>query len=414
MRGQVHRSGRSAVATVETARRAGLGADVVVVGGGIAGVLAAARLAASGAAVTVLERGIVGGGATVGNHGIVHSGTLYAQHHAAVIDHCQHAQALVRSEFPGAVIGVFPAVYYGGAERVDAVTQALARSGLNHHAPVLPPALAQHGLATGTPSVTVDETIVSSRQLLVDLVARAAALGVRILPWTPVTTLTRARDRWLVSMPGGRHLVTGTVVLAAGEGNRRLLAPLAPRRADMVTTRLEVMIYLPGYHPPGPVFCLDYGGPTLVPARGGALLSFHGAPRLDVDDRFARPVPLGRVRRLLDVAMTFPGMPEAASRALAYTCVKTEWADDHVDRWGSRPEHAVIDHTDDGLPGLLSVIPGKMTLAFHATRELTQQILGHPVPLAPPTPETGASRVAADGQVAVEPWRSWQVAVVNA
>jgi hypothetical protein len=154
------------------------------------------------------------------------------------------------------------------------------------------------------------------------------------------------------------------------------------------------------------VFGGAYGGPTLVPACGGALVSFHGAPRLDHDDRCGRPVPLGRATRLLRAATVVPGLADHTADALAYTCVKTEWADEHADRWGSRPEHAVIDHAAHGLRGLLSVIPGKMTLAFQATRELAQLVLGQPVPLAPPRPRLSTALTdGAAAHVAVEPWR---------
>lgn len=404
---QVRRRGNRVVGSAGSGRAGTLAPDVVVVGGGIAGVLSAVRLADGGATVTLLERGALGSGATVGNHGIVHSGAMYAQHHADVLDHCQRAQAMVQEEFPEALLGVFPSVYFGHADRVDAVAAALTCAGVEW-APALRSTLTRHGLPAGTHAVTVEETIASSRLVLVDLVARARAFGVRILSGAPVGELDRRRGCWRVGLPGGEHLVTGTVVLAAGEGNRRLLSGLVPRAAAFIGSRLELMIYLPGCHLAGPVFCLDYGGPTLVPALDGALVSFHGAPRLDVDDRAGRPVPLARANQLLAAATVFPGLTDVLADAVAYTCVKTEWADDQADRWGSRPEHAVIDHSDDGMPRLFSVIPGKMTLAFHATGELAQRVLGGPVPLAPPRPDvdTLAGTAEAAGQVALEPWRT--------
>ena len=391
-------------------------ADIVVVGRRIAGLLAATRLAAGGARVTLLERGALGSGASVSNHGIVHSGALYVRHHPSVLHPCQRAQAMVQAEFPDAAIGVFPAIYFGQPDRVSAVAHELSRRGLGWK-PARPPALVRQApeSAAGMGTLVVKETIVSSRQVLVELVTRAGALRVRILPWTAATDLDQHRGRWLVGLPGGRRLPSGTVVLAAGEGNRRLLARLAPRTADLIRSRLELMIYLPGYRPAAPMFCLDYGGPTLVPACGGALVSFHGAPRLDHDDRCGRPVPLGRATQLLHAATVFPGLADHAADAAAYTCVKTEWADEHADQWGSRPEHAVIDHAAHGLSGLLSLIPGKMTLAFQATRELAQLVLGGPVPLAPPRPRLSNSLTeAAAAQVAVEPWRAVPDPVVRA
>jgi hypothetical protein len=93
--------------------------------------LAAVRLAAGGARVTLLERGALGSGASLSNRGIVHSGALHVQHHPSVLGPCQRAQAMVRAESPDAAIGVFPAIYFGQPDRVSAVADELspARAG---------------------------------------------------------------------------------------------------------------------------------------------------------------------------------------------------------------------------------------------------------------------------------------------
>jgi glycine/D-amino acid oxidase-like deaminating enzyme len=376
--------------------------DVIVIGGGFAGVLAAGRLAADGVSVTLLERGALGSGASVSNHGIIHSGAMYAQYHPDVLRSCQEAQALVRAEFPEAVIGVYPSVYYGHAGRLRPTVAELSERGVGWK-----PA---HTLAARWPesaadAITVEETIVSPRHLLLDLVARAHGLGVRIVPWTAAARLERDRGCWLVGLPDGQKLRSRVVVLAAGAGSRRLLGELSPGSAGRIRSRLELMIYVPGRRLDRPVFCVDYGGPTLVPAPGGTLMSFHGAPRLDIDDGCGRPVPLARANQLLQAVAAFPNLADALADAVAYTCVKTEWTDGLSDRWGSRPEYAVIDHGAEGLPGLVSLFPGKMTLAFEATQELARLVLGRPVPLIPPGSSGRMSLGDVSGQVAVEPWR---------
>src|SRR5262249_62289524 len=134
------------------------------------------------------------------------------------------AQAMVRAEFPGAVLGVYPAVYYGHTDRVRAVSDALSGRGVGWK-----PAHPWRWSANTTEAVTVNETIVSPRHLLFDLVGRAHALGVRIMPWTAAARLDRDRGRWLVGMPDGQRLRARIVVLAAGAGGRGRLGGLGPQ-----------------------------------------------------------------------------------------------------------------------------------------------------------------------------------------
>lgn len=226
------------------------------------------------------------------------------------------------------------------------------------------------------------------------------------LPWSLLSRTYRQAGRWLVTTGSGYQLEPAMVVCAAGAANAGLLAAAGSARATAVRSRLEVMVAVPTNRPPVPALCLDYGGPTLVPTRAGALISLHGAPRVDVDGP-TRLVPVARTSGILRAAAAaFPGLSPHVADAVAYSCVKTELVDEHADRWGSRPAAAVLDHSEELLPGLFTVVPGKMTLAFHATAKLAARILGAPVDLPLPPEGRADDLRRADGLVAVEPWRS--------
>ena len=59
-----------------------LSTDVLIVGGGIAGLWLNARLRQQGFATVLVERGSLGGGQSLKSQGIIHGGAKYALHGA--------------------------------------------------------------------------------------------------------------------------------------------------------------------------------------------------------------------------------------------------------------------------------------------------------------------------------------------
>src|SRR5579871_5523569 len=70
--------------------------DYVIVGGGISGLMTALRLASGGARVGLFEQGALGSEASTSNHGMIHSGALYAELHPDVAALCLEANTLFR------------------------------------------------------------------------------------------------------------------------------------------------------------------------------------------------------------------------------------------------------------------------------------------------------------------------------
>lgn len=65
--------------------------DYTVIGAGVSGLMTALRLAQAGARVGLFERGKIGAGASLGNHGIIHSGALYVELHPEITRACKEA-----------------------------------------------------------------------------------------------------------------------------------------------------------------------------------------------------------------------------------------------------------------------------------------------------------------------------------
>ncbi|WP_280311835.1 hypothetical protein [Nocardia abscessus] len=89
---------------------------------------------------------------------------------------------------------------------------------------------------------------------------------------------------------------------------------------------------------------------------------------------------------------------------VAWVCSKTEHTGAQRDQWGTAPNYAVIDHcTKEGIRGLWTVLPGKMTLSMHASRDVVSHITGSRAPLDMPAQHPVSDDQAAE-LVAVSPW----------
>ena len=76
--------------------------DTIIIGAGIAGLFTALRLSKNGQKVLVVEKDKVGSGATIANHGTIHSGAHYMVHYPEIVKSCIEAQDLFLNLFPTA------------------------------------------------------------------------------------------------------------------------------------------------------------------------------------------------------------------------------------------------------------------------------------------------------------------------
>ena len=405
-------------------------ADCIVIGGGVAGLLAALRLQHAGLDVALVERERLGAGATLANHGILHSGALYVELHPEITTACQQAQAVFRQAFPSALLPTPPAWYVGGPARLDALRRRWDAHQITHE-PVSPSELAgmlRPAVVRRLRAAAVWDRIISPRLLVTQLAQRCVDSGVRVLVDTPVQRILVAGGQVAgVELGAGERLFARQVVLAAGIGARPLLDALGSSVAERLRSRLDLMVAFPAMRLAHAIMTIDFGGPTIAPAlgRGGrdrdrdpssgwfggtvsaagglALASRYGAaqPRVCRGGRW--PVPAAGVAALGQALgeLLADGVVDLDG-GCAWVCAKTEVAAGHADCWGVEPNYAVVDHrAAEGLGGLWTLVPGKMTLAAHATRALAARLLGRAfaVGLEVPgaTPTRIHARVAARG-----------------
>lgn len=385
------------------------GLDCAIVGGGVVGLMTALRLGSSGWRVAVFERDRLGAGATSSNHGIVHSGALFAPLHPEIVRDCYAAQAGYESSFPAAVVDTQPAWYVAKPERLASLEKLWAKLGIPH-AEVDAAELAELLVVAGTAGVRaarVRELIISTHLLLSDLAARCAAAGVELLTAAPAgRVITENGSVAGVALGATGFAAARHVVLCSGIGTSAILQGSGSGLWARLRSRLDMMVSLPNLALRRPILGLEYGWPTIAPAHGGvALASRYGGAQPPVAG-FARwPVPVKEATALLDELSRLlrPGLLDFGD-AHAWVCSKTEYAAGAADRWGVEPNYAVIDHgATENIRGLWTVLPGKMTLALHASQGVAARLTHreHPLELAPPPVPPARS---APEQLTPSPW----------
>jgi sarcosine oxidase subunit beta len=212
--------------------------DVAVVGGGLLGCAAAYRLAARGLAVTVIERGHPGCGASGAN-----AGTLSVQNKEVRLARLALRAVEEWATLDGELGGALGYVRSGGVRVAagDAGAFRLERTAAEQRAEGVEVAVLTGDdlfavapyLARDTPLATycpVDGYADPLRA--VPALCRAAeARGATVLTGTRVTALRPRGGNWWVAHAGGGGITAGAVVLAAGIWMNELLAPLGVRLA---------------------------------------------------------------------------------------------------------------------------------------------------------------------------------------
>lgn len=359
-------------------------ADCVVVGGGIAGLMCALRVASAGMKTVLVERDRLGAGATTSNHGIVHSGALFAQLHPEVVAACREAQPRFVTEFPNCIVPSQPAWYAAQPARLE-IFQRLWTEQSVAFGEVSSEAMAVLLRSRGRSELAfaaVNEVIISTTQVIKDLTGRCGEAGVLIMAPATATKAIVYDGRVIgVRVGSDGHLRTSRVVLCAGLGTAGFLRASGSALAARFRSRLDLMVAYRRSSLRQPILSLDYGAPTIAPAAGEvALASRYGGAQPEVQQYGRWPVPVADAAVLTaELAQLLRHDVVDLASGSAWVCSKTEYAAGRGDRWGVEPQFAVIDHADEGITGFYTVLPGKMTLALHASRALGRLVLNEPL-----------------------------------
>lgn len=383
--------------------------ECLIVGGGVAGLMAAVRLARWGVRVAVIEHELLGAGATTHNHGMIHSGALYARWHPEIVADCMRGQGVFRASFPDCFSDTETCWYIGTPATLGIYTPLWQRRGL-HAEPVDPGALGEVLTCADPGEVTgyaVREFVIDSHALIAELAARALAAGVELIVGADAHQVVTENAVVRGVQTSTVMIEADNVVVCAGIGTHALLERSNSIVAGELTSRLETMMAFPGALPAA-IIGLEFGWPFLAPSTSGraVLASRYGAPQRFVRDEAHWPVPATETSTMTsDLATRLRSGLLDLGAGVAWVGAKTEHTHGGgADQWGTAPNYAVIDHqARDGVRGWWTVLPGKMTLALHASRSVAAAITGAAIDLALPPPDTQSSHHIED-QVAATPW----------
>ncbi|WP_433491651.1 NAD(P)/FAD-dependent oxidoreductase [Nocardia grenadensis] len=184
--------------------------DCVIVGGGVTGLMTAARLAESGRRVRLIERDLLGSGATISNHGLIHSGALYARWHPEIVAACRQAQVAYRASFPDCLVAAESCWYFATVNTLHNYQNLWCRHDIVHHT-VDPRDLGTvfRTEARDIAACAIDEVVLDTRALLTALAARCMDLGVEV-------SVGLTTDQILIDNGRVRGVFTGDGVVRPG------------------------------------------------------------------------------------------------------------------------------------------------------------------------------------------------------
>ncbi|WP_328435828.1 NAD(P)/FAD-dependent oxidoreductase [Nocardia puris] len=382
--------------------------DCIVAGGGVAGLMTAARLSEHGMSVALVDAALLGSGSTTRNHGMLHSGALYARWHPEVVGACGQAQTAYRSSFPTLLADTETCWYIGTPETMYAYDTLWRHYDIPHREVDV----REINTVLATPdsrsvaAIAVQELLIDTHGLISELAARCVAGGVEILVGTTVLRVV-THDGVVRGVETAAGVIdAANVVVCTGIGTHEILERSGSVVARELSSRLEMMMAFPGELPCA-IIGLEFGWPALAPsAAGGAVLaSRYGAPQRFVRGPARWPVPARDTAELVGELDTWlrPGLIDTAA-GVGWVCSKTEHLRGSSDQWGTEPDFTLIDHHDrDGIRGWWTVLPGKMTLALHASRATAAAVTGTGPRLALRPSHSAAPDEVAD-LVDVSPW----------
>ncbi len=360
--------------------------DTIIVGGGIAGLMTALRLAQNRQKVLVIEKGKIGNGATVSNHGTVHSGAHYMQRFDNIVKNCQEAQRLFFDLFSGAKVPCKNSVYIINKTSTFEFVKGLGRHNISfvkiplNEAPELNPKVLKESSLLG-----IVEGVYSSRKLLHLLLSYCKASGVQFLLNTKVENLViRSRKIEGVEISSHEKLTCDNVVLASGFGTLSILKSIHSNYSDFFHSRLATMAYLPNAKLDRGFVFADLGKPVIMPELyGGSLASVFGIdqPPVSSDRNFS--VNFENAQTIIrSIKRSFNAKFVDTHHTQFFVSAKTDYINNSAIKNLANPGYSVIDHTKlDNLAGLYTIVTGKMTLAFHCSRDAAALILGTSVDL---------------------------------
>lgn len=355
--------------------------DVVVFGGGAAGLWTLDVLAARGVRALLVETGTLGAGQTIGSQGIIHGGLKYTlqgllTRSATAIREMPRVwrECLAGERVPN-LSGVRMRSEFCYLWRTEALTSRLGMIGASFGLQVTPdivPAERRPAVLAGCPGTvaTLAEPVISPSSFIEVLRQRNLSRLLRVDPEGVEFSATSAGKVAEIRLACGRHEISlrpRLVVLAAGAGNADLLARLG-RSGPVMQRRPLHMAMVRGNLPDLCGHCVD-GAKTRVTITSERLAD--GRVVWQVGGQLAEDGVGMNERTLVSRAMS-----ELEAVLPGFDLRGTEWATYRVDRaegavaGGKRPDDVQVSREAN----VLTCWPTKLALVPELARAVAGQV----------------------------------------
>lgn len=361
---------------------------IVIVGGGFAGLSAAVRLAQAGLPVTVLEKSMLGDGASTRNQGWLHSGAWFARSHPDLARQCYTSLQRTLAFCPDSVEADYDSMIYFSSEQevglsgwmqawdqVGIPYKGLSRDELLRALPTVDPQQIHAGVRLPDRSFRPDV-------VLSQLAAAARNAGAEIRPDTFVSGLL-ADDRRVygVGVGANEEIRARLVILATGAYSQsafsQVFRPIAGCQSDYqlvcLKTQLRAIRPETGCDP----FCVvDAIGLNHLPHQG---TSIFGTSRwrvvTEADDEQLETQETDIFDTQLQRIFRSDFGDDYEAKDWAGTTVQAM----HLEQIepGDAPLPTVVDHSQEpcGIENVLSIFPGRATLWAHLAERVRITVL---------------------------------------
>lgn len=360
--------------------------DIVILGGGIAGLWLLNRLRSAGYAAVLLERGAVGQGQSIASQGMIHGGMKYALGGAltgaseSIADMPAHWQRCLRGEGDVDLRGtqLLSDAYYMWPSRGSLRSRLNAFFGskaVRGKVDAVPPELYPvffKGHIDG-PLYRLQDIVLDVPSLITTLADRQRA-HVHRIEWTRTRLEHDASGRVVaLVLENGIRLQARAFICAGGEGNDELLGTLRPPQIAMQRRPLQMVVVKHRHPHPVYVHCVSdqlTATPELTltthRCRDGSSAWYLGGELAEAGAHIGHDEQIARARQ--KVAELFPwcDMHDA------------HWRSFYIDRaeaaqpGGKRPDQASVLHGGN----VLYCWPTKLTLAPNLATQVLDMLHG--------------------------------------
>ena len=340
--------------------------DVILFGGGIAGLWTLAQLRKAGLKAILFENRELGGTQSIASQGIIHGGTKYAltgkwtdsanniSDMPKIWSDCLNGNGHI--DLSDVEVLTRNQLLWSESRIISGLTSFFSTSMMNSRIGKIPSSDYPDPFNTNHFKGSIfklNEPVINVASLMESLVKKVQSYCF-LLPEIPL--MERNKDTWFLELPNGQKLESKRLVLTAGQGNQRLLREIGRKKPNMQERPLH-MLLLKGDLPPLFAHCLGANStPKLTitsSPNNHEMIWYVGGQLAESGVNLSREELILSGKREIESALPWLSFSEIQWGSLEISRAEVKH------KKGIRPENSFVQEAD----GLITCWPTKLTLA---------------------------------------------------